>query len=78
MIEDIEAEEYNLNIPRYVDTSEEEAEIDIKQLSLNIKETNDSIKAANRNFIEMLGELTFNNQDTKGAVEEFIKVFKEV
>ena len=76
--DDIKANDYNLNIPRYVDTSEEETEIDIKQLSDNIKETNEAIKAANSSLINMLGELTFSNPETEKAVGEFIKVFGEV
>ncbi len=76
--EDIKANDFNLNIPRYVDTSEEEEEIDLSQLSNNIKETNIALKEANSNLLEMLGKLTFKSQDTKDAVEEFIKVFEEV
>lgn len=76
--DDIKANDYNLNIPRYVDTSEEEAEIDIRQLSNNIKETNNEIKKANENLLSMLGDLTFNNHETENAINEFIKVFGEV
>lgn len=76
--EDIESNDFNLNIPRYVDTSEEEVEIDLKKLSSNIKETNKAIKEGNDALIKMLCELTFNKPETKEAVEEFIKVFKEV
>ena len=76
--EDIRANDYNLNIPRYVDTSEEEPEVDLKQLSENMRETNRTIKAENEALLEMLGELTFANPETKDAVEEFINVLKEV
>jgi type I restriction enzyme M protein len=76
--EDIEANDFNLNIPRYVDTSEEEEAIDLKQLTANIKETNNSIKEANSNLLSMLGELTFANKETEEAVTEFMNVFKGV
>ena len=76
--EDIKANDYNLNIPRYVDTSEEEPEVDIKQLSASIRETNIAIKEGNGTLLEMLGKLTFVNTETKDAVEEFISVLKEV
>ena len=76
--DDIKANDYNLNIPRYVDTSEEEEEIDLKQLSKDIADTNASIKEANSNLMNMLGDLTFSNKDTEKAVNEFIKVFKEM
>lgn len=76
--EDIKANDYNLNIPRYVDTSEEESEVDIRQLSVSIRETNRAIKEGNGALLEMLEELTFTNTETKDAVEEFISVLKEV
>ena len=76
--EDIEANDFNLNIPRYVDSSEEEDEIDLMKLSGSIKETNKAIKESNDELLKMLGELTFNKPETKEAVEEFMKVFQEV
>lgn len=76
--EDIKANDFNLNIPRYVDTSEEEEEIDLKALTERIKETNQSIKECNETMISMLGDLTFNSSETEEAVKEFIKIFEEV
>ena len=76
--EDIKANDYNLNIPRYVDTSEEEPEVDLRQLSASIRETNRAIKEGNEALLEMLGELTFADTETKDVVEEFISVLKEV
>lgn len=76
--EDIKANDYNLNIPRYVDTSEEEPEVDLRRLTRSIKETNRAIKAGNDALLEMLGELTFANPETKDVVEEFISVLREV
>lgn len=76
--EDIKANGYNLNIPRYVDTSEEEPDVDLRQLSASIRETNRAIKEGNDALLEMLGELTFADTETKDAVEEFISVLKEV
>ena len=80
--EEIEAEvrenDYNLNIPRYVDTSEEEEEVDLKALSANIRETNQAIRQGNESLLSMLGELTFQKAETKDAVEEFMKIFQEM
>ncbi len=76
--EDIKANDFNLNIPRYVDTSEEEEEIDLKELTNNIKDTNIAIKNANNELLKMLGELTFNDETTKEEMQEFIKIFEEV
>jgi len=76
--EDIKNNNYNLNIPRYVDSSEEEEEVDLGQLSEHMKETNKAIKAQNDALLEMLGELTFADPETKNAVEKFISILKEV
>ena len=76
--EDIEANDFNLNIPRYVDTSEEEEEIDLKALTGSIKITNEAIKEGNEKLISMLGNLTFNSHETEAAVKDFIEIFKEV
>lgn len=37
-MQEIESNDYNLNIPRYVDTFEEEEEIDIKAVMAEIKD----------------------------------------
>ena len=76
--EDIKANDYNLNIPRYVDTSEEEDEIDIKALTDSIKETNKAIKESNTALVDMLNNLTFSSSETETAINEFIEILKEV
>ena len=75
--EDIEKNDFNLNIPRYIDTSEEEEEIDIRELSESFRDINREINECNGALLEMFGELTYSSQDTKEAVEEFVKVFLE-
>lgn len=76
--DDIKANDYNLNIPRYVDTSEEEDEIDIKALTDSIKETNKAIKESNTVLVDMLKDLTFSSSETETAIKEFIEILKEV
>jgi len=76
-VSEIEENDYNLNIPRYIDTSEEEEEIDIRELSESFRDINREINECNEALLEMFGELTYSSQDTKEAVEEFVKVFLE-
>lgn len=76
--EDIVANDFNLNIPRYVDTTEEEPEIDLKALTQSIRETDKAIKEGKESLLDMLKDLNFNSEDTREAVEEFIKVLEEV
>ena len=76
--EDIKENDFNLNIPRYVDTSEEEIPVDLKALTKEIEETNKAINETNATFLDMLGELTFADSETKESVEAFLKVFGEM
>lgn len=76
--EDIRANDFNLNIPRYVDTTEEEPEVDLRALTKDMQETDCAIKESTNELLGMLKDLTFGNDDTKTAVEEFIKVLEEV
>lgn len=76
--EDIVANDYNLNISRYVDTTEEEPEIDLKALTEEIRETDQAIKESNQALLGMLKDLEFNNSDTKEAVDGFIRILEEV
>ena len=76
--EDIEANDFNLNIPRYVDTTEEEPEIDLSALIADIKDTDQEIKNSKNMMINMLQELTFSDDGTEKNVTEFIKTLGEV
>ena len=76
--EDIKNNDFNLNIPRYVDTSEAEEEIDIRKLTSDMKATDASIKEANSDLLKMLGELTFNSDETRIAIDDFKQLLKEV
>lgn len=75
--EDIAANDYNLNIPRYVDTTEEEPEVNLKALTKEIKETDQAIRESNQALLSMLKDLEFHSSDTKEAVEGFIHILEE-
>lgn len=75
--DDIVANDFNLNIPRYVDTTEEEPEVDLKSLTQSIRETDQAIKESNEALLGMLKDLTFNNDVAREAVGEFIKVLED-
>lgn len=76
--QDIEANDFNLNIPRYVDTGEEEEEIDLVQLTDTMRKTDKAIREGNQALLQMLEDLAFSTPETKAAVSEFIKAFQEV
>ena len=56
-LQEVEENEYNLNIPRYVDTFEEEEEIDIKQVQQDLKEIDKQIAEVDKELNVYLKEL---------------------
>ncbi len=56
-MEEIEANGYNLNIPRYVDTAEAEEELDIAEITGNIKSIDSEIKQASDELMKQFKEL---------------------
>ena len=56
-IDEIRENNYNLNIPRYVDTFEEEAEIDIQALQVEIKQLESELVQVRSKMDEYLKEL---------------------
>lgn len=74
--DDIVKNDFNLNIPRYVDTTEEEPEIDIKALTQSIRDTDKEIKEGNEALLSMMRELTFDSDETRDAVADLISVLE--
>ncbi|HUH34957.1 MAG TPA: type I restriction-modification system subunit M [Moheibacter sp.] len=56
-IKDIKANEFNLNIPRYIDTFEEEAEVDIKEVNNDINQLKSSLAETEAKMQAFLKEL---------------------
>ena len=75
--DDIVSNDFNLNIPRYVDTMEEEPEIDMKDLTRRIRETDKAIKEENASLLNMLRDLECGTEDAKDAISEFIRILEE-
>ena len=76
--DDIVSNDFNLNIPRYVDTMEEEPEIDMKDLTRRIRETDKAIKEENASLLNMLRDLECSTEDTKDAISEFVRILEGV
>lgn len=73
-MEEIEENEYNLNIPRYVDTFEEEEPIDIQALHEEIKSINKEMEEAEASLLEMLDDLE-GDEDGMALIEATKEVF---
>lgn len=57
-LDEIKDNDYNLNIPRYVDSSEDEEELDLKEVAVKIKQTDKEIKEAEnvlKSYFDELG-----------------------
>ena len=76
--DEIQANDFNLNIPRYVDNTEKEPEIDLGQLTERMKEANRAIKDGENELLSMLGDLAFAKPEIKADMEHFMAALKEV
>jgi type I restriction enzyme M protein len=56
-LEEIKKNDYNLNIPRYVDTSEEKKPVDLAQVVSELVQIETEIEATEKEFVAMLKDL---------------------
>ena len=56
-LEEIKENDYNLNIPRYVDTFEEEEELDLDEINRMIEQDNQEIAQLEKEIAEQLALL---------------------
>lgn len=73
--DEIKENDFNLNIPRYVDTFEEEPPIDLVQLSQELVSLNKEIEAAELDFLSLLNDLAVTDE-TRAMVEATKEVFQ--
>lgn len=74
-MEEIEENEYNLNIPRYVDTFEEEEPVDIKALHAEIRTINQELKDSEESLLKMLDDLE-GDEEGMALIEATKEVFR--
>lgn len=74
--EDIEKNDFNLNIPRYVDNFEKEEPVDINALLSEMKQTGEEIKQTQKEFVSMLHELTSSDESIMSSLNEYIKMIE--
>ena len=75
-MEEIEENDFNLNIPRYVDTFVPEPPVDLKKVAAELKETDDEIEKNQKELVGMLKELTSEDDDIMDGLNEMIKVLE--
>ena len=74
--DEIQKNEFNLNIPRYVDTFEPEPEIDLAEVNKAMAETDKEIAQNEAEILAMLQELTTNDEKKAKDLKEFLELFK--
>lgn len=70
--DEIVENDFNLNIPRYVDTFEEEEPISLVEVAHNMQKNQKKIAESNRNLGQMIQELTGTTKEAQQELEQFI------
>lgn len=76
--EEIAENEYNLNIPRYVDTFEPEPVIPLKEVSGDILKISKGIKESEKELLGLLNQLGGTNPEAHKELKGFIRQIEEL
>lgn len=76
-LDEIKENEFNLNIPRYVDTFEPEPEIDLGDITKEIKENNKKIEENKKELLSMMKELTSSDAKIQKDLDDFIEMLND-
>ena len=74
--EEIVENDYNLNIPRYVDIFEEEEVEPLTEIVAKINQTNATIESQTASLLDMLGQLHGTTPEADEELKAFVKAFK--
>ena len=76
--EEIKANDYNLNIPRYVDTFEQEEEISLSDIANELLLEDKDIKNAQDELLAQFTELTADDEQSQTELAELMKALEEL
>lgn len=74
-LDEIKENDYNLNIPRYVDTFEKEDVIPLSQVATELAEVKTEIANTYDNLFGLLNELEGTTAESQAELEKFISLF---
>lgn len=74
--EDIEKNDFNLNIPRYVDNFVQEEEIDLNALLNDMKQTEEEINRTQGEFVSMMKDLTSSDESINQTLNDLIQMIE--
>ena len=75
--DEIVENDYNLNIPRYVDTFEEEVVEPLTTIVSRINQTNAKITSQTDSLLEVLGQLKGTTAEAERELQQFLKDFEK-
>ena len=71
--DEIEENDFNLNIPRYVDTFIPAAPVDLKKVASDLHDKDVEIEKNQKELVGMLKELTSDDSDVMDGLDAIIK-----
>lgn len=74
--EDIEKNDFNLNIPRYVDNFEKEEEIDLDALLNQMKQTEEEINRIQKGLVSIMKDLSSMDENIMASLSSFIDMLE--
>lgn len=75
-LEEIKENDYNLNIPRYVDTFEEEEVVPLSEVVQELTQVRAEIEATSASLFKLLGELEGTTEEAKNELAKFVELLK--
>lgn len=75
-MDEIKENDFNLNIPRYVDTFEPEPPVDLGKLTDEMVKTQQEIDQNEKELLSMMKELTSKDDKTQNDLEKFIQMLE--
>lgn len=73
--EEIVENEYNLNIPRYIDTFEEEPEVPLEQIMNDLNRIDSEMEKSNEKLLNFMNDMIGTDEESNKELENFIKGF---
>lgn len=76
-LDEVKENDYNLNIPRYVDTFEEEPEISLSEVATEITKTKEEIETSTQELFGLLNDLEGTTNQAKEELDRFTDIMRK-
>lgn len=76
-LDEIKENDFNLNIPRYVDTFEEEVVVPLPEVAKELEEVRKEIETTSKELFNLLGDLEGTSEESKQELNKFIELLKQ-